>query len=245
LCPNKKIGIVFGKFMLLQRWSIYYGGFAKDVYLPVCIYKKDVSLAHLSCPLCDQDNEDDWHVLCNCDINIQARQVAGLEQMLAPRLQQVSSIREVIHEVCSVEDKETARAFVMLMWVLWNNKNNRVWNDVNEPGRSLGLKARFLWDEWFAVQQLQHGMHRTEQQQQLIRWQKPSHGCYKCNVDAGFHKELNKTSTGWCLCDHMGLIVMAETTWMNGNCSIVEGESIVLLETLKVMEQRGISQVIF
>jgi ribonuclease HI len=32
---------------------------------------------------------------------------------------------------------------------------------------------------------------------------------------------------------------------LDGNCSIVEGESIAILEALKVMEQRGISQVIF
>jgi hypothetical protein len=25
-------------------------------------------------------------------------------------------------------------------------------------------------------------------------WQRPPHGWYKCNVDAGFHKKLNKTS---------------------------------------------------
>jgi hypothetical protein len=38
---------------------------------------------------------------------------------------------------------------------------------------------------------------------------------------------------------------MAGSTWLEGNCSIVEGESIALLEALKVMENRGISQVIF
>jgi ribonuclease HI len=32
---------------------------------------------------------------------------------------------------------------------------------------------------------------------------------------------------------------------MDGNCSILEGESIALIEALKVMEQQGISHVIF
>jgi ribonuclease HI len=43
----------------------------------------------------------------------------------------------------------------------------------------------------------------------------------------------------------MGRFVMAETTWLDGSCSIVEGESIALLEALKVMVQRGYSHVIF
>ncbi|KAK2355332.1 hypothetical protein QL285_092752 [Trifolium repens] len=70
-------------------------------------------------------------------------------------------------------------------------------------------------------------------------------GWYKCNVDAAFHKNLNKTSTGWCLRDHIGRFVMAETTWIDGSCSIVQGESIALLEALKAMNQRGYSHVIF
>jgi hypothetical protein len=60
-----------------------------------------------------------------------------------------------------------------------------------------------------------------------------------------FHKEMNKTTIDWCLRDHMGCFVIAETTWMDGNCSIVEGEFIALLEALKVLEQQGMSQVIF
>ncbi|MCI04184.1 cytochrome P450, partial [Trifolium medium] len=68
---------------------------------------------------------------------------------------------------------------------------------------------------------------------------------YKCNVDAAFHKEQNRSSFGWCLRDDEGRFVKAETAWMMGNCSIVEGESIALLEALKALEQRGTSHVIF
>jgi hypothetical protein len=42
-------------------------------------------------------------------------------------------------------------------------------------------------------------------------------------ADASFHKELNKTSTELCLRDHMGRFIRAETTWIDGSCSIVEG----------------------
>jgi ribonuclease HI len=37
---------------------------------------------------------------------------------------------------------------------------------------------------------------------------------------------------------------MAETTWLEGNCSIMEGESIALLEALHAMEQQGLTHVI-
>jgi ribonuclease HI len=43
----------------------------------------------------------------------------------------------------------------------------------------------------------------------------------------------------------MGCFVMAETNWMEGSCSIVEGESTAILKALQVMEQRGYTHVIF
>jgi ribonuclease HI len=132
----------------------------------------------------------------------------------------------------------------MAIWVLWNNRNNKVWNDVAESGTSLGFKAKQLWQEWYLVNSQQPGRVHRARQQHATTWQKPIQGWYKCNVDAGFHKELSKTSAGWCLRDHMGRFIRAETSWMDGNCSIMEGESIALLKALQAMEQQGITHVI-
>jgi ribonuclease HI len=38
---------------------------------------------------------------------------------------------------------------------------------------------------------------------------------------------------------------MAETTWFEGNCSVIEGEAIALIEALKAMQLRNIQQVQF
>jgi hypothetical protein len=70
-------------------------------------------------------------------------------------------------------------------------------------------------------------------------------GWKKCNIDAGFHKEVNRTSGRWCLCDHRGMFVAGGTTWMEGSCSILEGEFIALLEALQEMVRQGVSHVIF
>jgi hypothetical protein len=63
----------------------------------------------------------------------------------------------------------------------------------------LGFKTRQLWEEWHAVQQEQHLHHRTKQQHYSMQWEKPAQGWMKCNVDAAFHSDLNKTSFEWCL----------------------------------------------
>jgi ribonuclease HI len=55
---------------------------------------------------------------------------------------------------------------------------------------------------------------------------------------------MRKTSTGWCLHDHMGWFIRTETTWRDETCSIYEGESIALIEALHALEQQDITHVI-
>jgi hypothetical protein len=123
----------------------------------------------LLCPLCNQEEEDDWHAIFNCEANRKVWISAGLEDIVLPRCQQVSNAHAVIHAICSNEDKMKAGLFATVVWILWKNRNNRVWNDVAEPGRSLGFKAKQCWDEWFMVKNLQQA-HLPIAQQHLITW---------------------------------------------------------------------------
>jgi ribonuclease HI len=199
----------------------------------------------LSCPLCDYPYEDEWHAFITCNISIEARHTAGLDSILVNRIPHAASMQELILDLCSNESCEEAGRFAMLVWVLWQNRNNKVWSASHDTGRNLGFKSRYLWDEWNDVQQATHVSRQVGQQQQSYRWEKPHQGWYKCNVDAGFYKELNKTTTGWCLRDHLGRFIAAGTSWRHGNYSVIEGEAIALLEAMKAMEQRRISNVIF
>jgi ribonuclease HI len=200
----------------------------------------------LSCPICEQSNEDEWHILFTCNVSEQARQSSGLEHVLLPRLQQLQSTKDIIFSICQQEDKNMAGRFALLVWTLWNNRNAMVWNNTKDTGRNLGIKSRHLWEDWNVVQNRQQLItSRISHQQGQQSWQKPPIGWYKCNVDAGFHNERNKTSVGWCLRDHLGRFVLAGTHWKEGRCSIAEGESIALLQAMKESELRCISQVIF
>ena len=43
------------------------------------------------------------------------------------------------------------------------------------------------------------------------RWQPPEHGRMKCNVDAAFSSQRNKTGVGICIRDEDGVFVFART----------------------------------
>ncbi|GAU26752.1 hypothetical protein TSUD_317500 [Trifolium subterraneum] len=186
---TKRLGINFGKSMLLQRPKIYFGAYAKDAYRLVYGYKKEAFRVQ-------------QHVHCVNNIT----KTIGM----------YNNVHDVLFDICTVENHDVAGTIVMLVWTLWSNRNNS----------------------------FQQGLQATEQQQH-ITWQKPPLGWYKCNVDAGFHQDVNKSSGGRCLRDHMGVFVAAETAWAKGSCAIVEGEAYVLLKALKGIEQRGLTHVIF
>jgi ribonuclease HI len=181
----------------------------------------------------------------NCDVTVQSRQTAGLQQFLLPWLQDERDLCEIILDICASSDKNAAGQFATLVWVLWSNRNNSIWNETKEQGMALGYKAKHIWEEWFTAQQVQHGQHTPAQPVSALQWQKPPEGWYKCNVDAGFHRDCNKTSGGWCLRDHSGMFVAAGTSWLEGNCSVIEGEAIALLHSMRAMVQRGVSHAIF
>ncbi|MCI08932.1 pentatricopeptide repeat-containing protein, partial [Trifolium medium] len=149
----------------------------------------------LSCPICDNDEENDWHFLYDCESSKRAWQGAGIDHLISTHAHHAVTAKESILNICRNSDRKMAGRAAMLIWVLWNNRNNWVWNNVKEQGQHLGIKAMSLWNEWEAVQFVTSSNRQEIQQQQTAVWQKPSQGKYKCNVDAGFHEGARKTST--------------------------------------------------
>jgi ribonuclease HI len=64
-------------------------------------------------------------------------------------------------------------------------------------------------------------------------------------MDAAFHNNLGKTSAGWCVCDYTGRFILAGTSWMLGNVSVIEGDAVALLTAVQDLANRGFTNVMF
>ncbi|MCI04730.1 putative ribonuclease H protein, partial [Trifolium medium] len=107
------------------------------------------------CPLCNNHVEDDWHFLVNCSYSAEARAAAGLENIIAGRMLQLSATDELILDICRTENRDVAGQFATLVWTLWQNRNNKVWNGELEGGHRLGVKGLQLWFDWKLAQRIQ------------------------------------------------------------------------------------------
>jgi hypothetical protein len=75
------------------------------------------------CDLCREANEDAWHVLLDCEESTNSWNVACLQPVITARLQQFQDVKDVIFDICSKETKEVAGRMAMLIWLMWNNRN--------------------------------------------------------------------------------------------------------------------------
>jgi hypothetical protein len=82
-------------------------------------------------------------------------------------------------------------------------------------GRHVGLKAKYFWEEWISFQQCRLVPNNCNNSIRIDRGNLPK---------VGTNVILMLTSTDWCLRDHMWRFVMAGTTWLEGNYSILKGE---------------------
>jgi hypothetical protein len=71
----------------------------------------------------------------------------GPELIIFSRLQQFQTVKEVPVDVSCREDKVVVGRVASVAWVLWNSRNNYVWNIAKYVGQQLGVKAICMWRE--------------------------------------------------------------------------------------------------
>jgi len=66
-----------------------------------------------------------------------------------------------------------------------------------------------------------------------LRWQPPRWGQVKCNVDASFSDQFNRTGIGIFVCGDEGTFVLTKTIHITLICSVPLGEALALYYALE------------
>jgi hypothetical protein len=139
------------------------------------------------CPLCLSHVEDEYHVFFNCGAVREAWNVMDLANVIQSRLHSFNNIRDCIFDMCRHGSGFEASKAAVLMWFIWQNRNNNVWNDNNLSAQQVGVQALTFWNQWATI----NGMLHEEQQPafqtaattNIVQWNPPMFGFLKCNVD--------------------------------------------------------------
>jgi ribonuclease HI len=133
----------------------------------------------------------------------------------------------------------------MLLWCIWHNRNDKLWNDNATLPSQIGRHAFDAWNDWYSVHNLQRNSVSRETSPGLVRWEKPAPGWVKCNVDVAFITGTGKTSTGLCFRDSNGQFIGGKTQWQPTVISTAEGEAWALLLAMQEARHRELDRVQF
>ncbi|GAU29842.1 hypothetical protein TSUD_223880 [Trifolium subterraneum] len=199
----------------------------------------------LSCPVCDDEVEDDVHVFFGCVAARECWMAAGLSQLLENPAYQNGTVTDRVFGMCRNEDNAMLGRVSSLFWCIWHNQNDKIWNDNVQSPSQVGRMAFTVWNEWFTVHQLRLHHIALVADPMPVRWEKPGVGWIKCNVDAAFVARTSITSMGLCFRDTNGQFVAGLTQWQQPVYSIVEGGAWTLLHAMKEAIHRGFGRVQF
>ncbi|GAU16642.1 hypothetical protein TSUD_325920 [Trifolium subterraneum] len=199
----------------------------------------------LNCPVCDVEIEDELHIFFRCVVARDSWCAAGLSSVLHNGVYQQSNAMDRIFAMCSNESSDTVGRVAMLLWSIWHNRNDKLWNDNVQTPRQIGRYAFDAWHDWYSVHKLQSNSVSGTTEVDLVRWEKPALGWVKCNVDAAFLSGSGRTSVGVCFRDNSGQLMAGMTQWQQTVISPVEGETWALLLAMEEARHRGLDRVQF
>ncbi|GAU19620.1 hypothetical protein TSUD_383140, partial [Trifolium subterraneum] len=199
----------------------------------------------LNCPVCDEEIEDELHIFFRCAVARDSWSAAGLSSVLHNATYQQTNAMNRIFAVCGNESSDTVGRVAMLLWCIWDNRNDKLWNDNVQLPRQIGRHAFDAWNDWYSVHKLQSNNVSGTTEADLVRWEKPALDWVKCNVDVAFVSGSGRTSMGLCFRDSSGHFMAGMTQWQQTVISSVEGEACALLLTMEEARHRGLDRVQF
>ncbi|GAU38637.1 hypothetical protein TSUD_276760 [Trifolium subterraneum] len=135
---------------------------------------------------------------------------------------QQSNAMDRIFAMCSNESSDKVGRVAMLLWSIWHNRNDKLWNDNVQTPRQIGRYAFDAWNDWYSVHKLQSNSASGTTEANLVRWEKPALGWVKCNVDVAFLSGYGRTSVGVCFRDNSGQFMAGMIQWKQTMISPVE-----------------------
>ncbi|XP_024632637.1 uncharacterized protein [Medicago truncatula] len=156
-----------------------------------------------SCPVCDNSVEQTIDLLFGCQFNKEVWDVVCLD-VIEKRMTITSSPHSVILNSCTSEDSILVSKMAMVIWSLWCNRNNIIWNNKRStPSQQVNVMgmANSLCEDWRLANYISENSLDSCSENPIQSWVKPPEGWLKCNVDAGFHPHQGVSSLGVCIRD--------------------------------------------
>jgi len=195
----------------------------------------------ISCASCAFNHKDLMHAFFACPFAIHVWNRTGLWGSVQHALSTTASASEAIFYLLETLSVKLTQRLLSVLWSIWKHHNLRVWDDVTETSATVVERVRNMLADWqlanapdvLASRSNHQPTKAFTSQQHRITWQPPVAGRYKCNIDAAFSSNVNRTSIGICVRGAEGMFVLAKTMTYPCTVSMDVGEALGLHSALQ------------
>ncbi|CAN1261991.1 Putative ribonuclease H protein At1g65750 [Linum perenne] len=198
----------------------------------------------VGCGVCGQGNKIVRHLFVECPWVKDCWRITNMQWIVEAGIDTHHSIRDWLLGIIQANPMEVVQKVVMLMWAIWRERNDRVWNNKETTAEWVVQSALLELREWLDAKD---GMRlpRREASDHCKMWHPPVEGVSTCNVDAALFRTEVKSGVGMAIRDAHGALLHLRTNCWNGCWSSTEVEGRALLEALSWAEELGFSRLVF
>ncbi|XP_062021145.1 uncharacterized protein LOC133737643 [Rosa rugosa] len=193
----------------------------------------------MQCILCNYPVEDVSHVFCKCAVAAKILKAPPfqLQHTILPSL----NFKEWMLERATSLKPELFAKLSMILWPLWRNRNNCLWNGSKQTAHDISLSS-FAWLEDFQKARQSTTAGNNAQQEKV--WEPAAYGALKLNVDAAFLPQHTKGGIGGVIRDAQGKFVAAFASPVAHTASPKQCELIAIRAGLDLLHSLRIQHVI-
>jgi len=196
-----------------------------------------------SCPFCQTNYENDWHVFIRCEEAKSIWRTAGLWELIRDTLNNATSFTACIFSLLRRLTSDKSNDVAMMLWCLWRRRNDKVWDGDLKPINIAVQLARESLFQWQEVRSRPAALVQ-HQQQHIEAWQPPDEDFVKCNVDAAMFEAQRCFGIGMCIRNSRGHFLKAATCWHEGSPPPQEAKAIGLRYAISWLGRLGLSKVL-
>ncbi|KAK6126239.1 hypothetical protein DH2020_040011 [Rehmannia glutinosa] len=198
----------------------------------------------ICCVICRNHIENCWHLFVDCQFAQECMTAIGVDSYVKEWARTAESFEELMVKCLAHKDKGPISKFVMMLWSIWRQMNEILWNNAKKSLVGTVRIAECVLKEWLKFKCRNEAESATTIDRNMVQWTKPSNTWMKCNVDAAICCKKNATGIGMIIRDDVGVFVVARTFWVQGIYEVREAEALGVREALSWIRSLRLSKVV-
>lgn len=195
-----------------------------------------------TCVTCEQLAESQIHVFFICPKAISFWELLGVDHIIRDLLLTANNCAAMFFDLLDRLQPQQQTLVAMTLWSLWKSRNSKLWDASDTTPSFTVTRAKDTLNEWCYMQRAKVPVHHAIS---AHTWIKPPVGKIKCNVDAAAFNNNYVMGFGMCFRDFKGTLLLGKSDFYHSSATILEAESLGLLDAIKVAISNGMHVVLF